>query len=915
MRLRNWIFPWLSAFSIAATANKKVSVSEVNLDSAVEDIQWLGTSHSTVLVRTARGKLYRSTDSGKTWNEILHLLHEAKQRHREHNFEMRDHEEHDDLAVESINVSPLDKFVVLVVTNAKVHFISEDGAHSFHPIDHSRPIHNWIFHKTKHRYALMSTWSEKCDHEEAKGDCNHELLYTKDNGKSFHKVASYVVQYGWGDKESGHEERVYFTHHISKFGMQIRHGGWSKDIEFAYTDDYGNKIHSSVPHGNKFLVSGHYIFVAVAKDHEEQTVKLMVSKDSGKTFHETKIPAQLKHKSYTILDTSEGSVMIHVNHGDSGAISSGNVYVSDSDGIRFSLSLPKNVRTSAGECEYDRVMSLEGIYLANFKDDLTWAAHASNISEAQLAARMEQEAEEEMAIETGVERIHKKTARSNVEDQVRTVVSFDKGGSWQFIPAPKIDSVGKPISCESAASCHLNLHGISNFHRFAPFYSVEAAVGLVMGTGNVGSSLEYESDNVNTYLSRDGGLTWIEAHKGAYIYEYGDHGGLVVMADDVKKTSKVIFSWNEGETWYDFELGGDPISVDNIIIEPTSSTLEFVLYGTKGDKGVLYHLDFSTLGQSQCRGLWAADSVSSDYETWMPSDGRHHEEHCLLGKQSIYTRRKKTSDCFNGKEFQRPISKTNCECNKEDYACDFGFTRDIDSLDCLPEDPTLSVPTCTSSSYFWTHAYRKVPGNSCEGGWKPEHIAVPCPRHSRLSHVSKLVLLIVLTLAVLIAGTTVISQSPEIRSFFHNVGFETCSAVKYSLVATKNAGESCFDSTRQAVFNGYLPTHHVHPKKTDDYPNTIGRTSSAQDKIPYVQTSTVVDRYDSADELSHPGADPGFMLSDSGDSEDEVASRKPGLVSVDLQSASSASQPLAPVQRRQTTGDPEAKVQGEMELL
>ena len=35
---------------------------------------------------------------------------------------------------------------------------------------------------------------------------------------------------------------------------------------------------------------------------------------------------------------------------------------------------------------------------------------------------------------------------------------------------------------------------------------------------------------MNTYLSRDGGLTWAEIKKGPYVYEFGDHGGLIVMS-------------------------------------------------------------------------------------------------------------------------------------------------------------------------------------------------------------------------------------------------------------------------------------------------------------------------------------------------------------------------------------------------
>lgn len=37
---------------------------------------------------------------------------------------------------------------------------------------------------------------------------------------------------------------------------------------------------------------------------------------------------------------------------------------------------------------------------------------------------------------------------------------------------------------------------------------------------------------MNTYLSRDGGLSWVEIKKGSYIYEISNHGGLIVMSKD-----------------------------------------------------------------------------------------------------------------------------------------------------------------------------------------------------------------------------------------------------------------------------------------------------------------------------------------------------------------------------------------------
>ena len=52
--------------------------------------------------------------------------------------------------------------------------------------------------------------------------------------------------------------------------------------------------------------------------HYENQVNLYVADvvDGGKTFKKARLPFQLTEHSYTILDTSEGSVFPYVNHGD-----------------------------------------------------------------------------------------------------------------------------------------------------------------------------------------------------------------------------------------------------------------------------------------------------------------------------------------------------------------------------------------------------------------------------------------------------------------------------------------------------------------------------------------------------------------------------------------------------------------------
>merc|ERR1719454_2520057 len=313
---------------------------------------------------------------------------------------------------------------------------------------------------------------------------------------------------------------------------------------------------------------------------------------------------------------------------------------------------------------------------------------------------MEAEASDGAEVDKKHGRGGKKASKPAKEERViRTVVSFDKGAAWNFLKPPRVDSLGKNYPCNGrpAEECSLHLHGTTSWDFYAPFYSIETAVGIIMGTGNVGSSLRFEPEVTNTFVSRDGGLTWIEAHKGAFIYEFGDHGGLIVMADDLKKTNQVVFSWNEGQSWYDFELSDYPVEVDNIVTEPNATSTKFLLYGTRGDSGVVYHLDFDALGQPLCKGVWAADSVSSDYETWNPSDGRSNEkngEKCMLGRQVTYTRRKQTSECFNGEKFERPITKKNCACTEENFDCEMGFARQVGALECkLTQDSAAVMET------------------------------------------------------------------------------------------------------------------------------------------------------------------------------------------------------------------------------
>ena len=62
------------------------------------------------------------------------------------------------------------------------------------------------------------------------------------------------------------------------------------------------------------------------------------------------------------------------------------------------------------------------------------------------------------------------------------------------------------------------------------FYSHKAAPGIVMATGNTGDYLDFAADITCTWLSHDGGATWQDVLNFPGIYEFGDHGGIILMA-------------------------------------------------------------------------------------------------------------------------------------------------------------------------------------------------------------------------------------------------------------------------------------------------------------------------------------------------------------------------------------------------
>src|SRR5438034_7478648 len=87
---------------------------------------------------------------------------------------------------------------------------------------------------------------------------------------------------------------------------------------------------------------------------------------------------------------------------------------------------------------------------------------------------------------------------------------------------------GKPLE-----RCSLHLHGFTERRDYRDTFSSGSAVGLMIGTGNVGEYLTSKVE-ADTFITWDGGLEWRQVKKGNYVWEYGDQGSIIVIVPEAK---------------------------------------------------------------------------------------------------------------------------------------------------------------------------------------------------------------------------------------------------------------------------------------------------------------------------------------------------------------------------------------------
>ncbi|PFH50972.1 hypothetical protein AMATHDRAFT_60180 [Amanita thiersii Skay4041] len=616
-------------------------------------------SSTTILVRLVDQSMWQSSNEGYSWYQLLP---------NERFLAFYHHKYASDRAY-------------LITTTGKFYFTLNSGQHWQERHAPTPPnifgIQVLRFHPDSDK--LIWTGSKDCGSKD--DQCRAVAYYSRDNGNNWKEIESYVRNCAWvrDAQLDADPNEILCESYRDKSGNQNH--PQDNPLELVAGTNYYSKKRKIFDHVVGFAKFSEYLVVAelVPSRH---SLDLQVSMD-GMRFATGKFPPSLHPEAhaYTVLESSTGSLFLHMTMSEPPAPFWGTILKSNSNGTYFGISLENVNRDDRGYVDFEKMIGLDGIALVNV---------VSNPNEATVSG-------------------HKK---------LQTRITHNDGSIWKPLNPPKRDSLGREYDCKEA-KCSLHIHGYTERLDPRATYSSPSVVGLLMAVGNVGETLASYTES-DTFLSRDAGFTWEEVHKDAHLWEFGDSGSILVMANDEEPTDHVLFSKDEGLTWREYQFTKTKMRVRVIVTVPTDTSRRFILLGhyAHSSSSIAVHLDFSSLTLKQCQ-VSIEEPGKDDFELWSPAEER--EEICLFGRQTLYHRRRRDVDCVVGqqpKAAERIVK--NCACKREDFECEFNYVKN-ENNECVLVSGTTPLPdddSCRNGDAYWytRTPYRKIPYSSCEGG-------------------------------------------------------------------------------------------------------------------------------------------------------------------------------------------------------
>ncbi|CAG2103255.1 unnamed protein product [Medioppia subpectinata] len=610
-----------------------------------------------------------------------------------------------DAVINTFFISPaINSHYIFVDSLNKCLFITKDYGKTFKRIDLAFSPKTISLHATNVELVLMTSAATA-----GGNDLDSKLYLSEDFGANWRPIQERVKQFSWA------VEGVDTNTNVNTIFVQ-RHEPNGLTSVLSSTDFFTNELNTKqwLTNVKEFEISGKYLFAtrslkligAHRSPGSHESYQLWVSYQR-QDFRRALFPLS-NHSvviDYYIGDATEEVVMACLTFNDSTT----HLYTSGENGLQFSLSLENILYFAPNVTKHP--IGLDW----NSDEPLADIHKVSGIRGVYIASKW-------------------KEPKKSIADLI-TLITMDMGSKWQRIRPPFIDADGGHIDCSLASNCSLHLSQKFSYlypHlRLPPIVSRASAVGLIMASGVVGTSIKGKP---NVYLSIDAGITWHQVLNGNYIFTFGDFGAIIVAISYYSKngaTNELKYSVDDGENWSTLKFSKEKIRIYGLMTEPGEKTTVFTLFGSREEgkhEWTVIQVNLTKVFKSQC-------VLPDDYKEWSPHD---MDSGCLLGRREMFQRRVANHKCYNGHQYVRPVATLNCPCRHTDFECDVGFIRQNGGPKCVFDDRSsvdgfdpFSVPDwCKVGKIFnRTRGYRKISGDTCLGGeedwYSPQPI--PCP--------------------------------------------------------------------------------------------------------------------------------------------------------------------------------------------
>ncbi|KAI9798973.1 MAG: vacuolar protein sorting/targeting protein PEP1 [Piccolia ochrophora] len=638
----------------------------------------------TIVLRTNAQEIFITTDHGKEWKEIEELKGKKIEAVWPHSF--------------------INDRVYFLADSETVYYSLDRGKHikSFEaPTKPTKQIEPLAFHPHEPDWMIWNGASD-CDSEST---CHVVSSVTTERGDDWDRkpMIRYVTKCEFIDqKGSNSSQLIYCAQHQeedNKTPLQL-----VSSNDFFKAHGKVNVIYEDLV---KFTTQSEYVVVASMNEEKEDSLKVDIGTDridgKGKEFADALFPPKLivpHQHAYTVLKGSSHALTMHVTVNGMQGQEYGSIISSNSNGTSYTLSLSGVNRDEDGYVDFEMMEGLEGVAITNVVYN-----------------------------------------RDDVEDggaakKLKSMITHNDGAQWDFLKPDKgVD--GDSLKCAGDEGCSLHIHSYTERKDWRDTFYSGSAIGLMIGVGNIGEYLGANQD-ADTFMTRDGGVTWNMIKKGRYMWEYGDQGSIIVVVAELEATNVIWYSLDEGDSWTEYPFMEQEIRVTDITTVPSDDSRNFLLWGLDDGKLVTVNIDFSGLeSRSKPCVLDEQNPEAGDYKLWTPKHPSQ-EDNCLFGHVSQYHRKRVDAECFNGRKRSEDIHDVarNCSCTNLDFECDYNYERQRDgSCQLAPDhEPIDHSRVCAEDpdrkEWFEPTGFRRTPLTTCEGGKDLERrLPRPCPGH------------------------------------------------------------------------------------------------------------------------------------------------------------------------------------------